>query len=212
MTIQLPLGPEYDSYKIYIFVHVIDDGNGRSIFNITKPVRVYPNKNLTSSIIQDILDLEPSSEFLQELNDKDLQKAAKNIIGLSNSLNIQYGTIKTESNQTLVSQNINITDLANNEEEIEKNKRASVREFLIDTVNNISVNSLSDIKVISSVLSSVTQSTQEISQKSADVTFTKCNELVQNLDSMKSDLTFEDLIQAGSDIISSVSNILTVIE
>lgn len=165
LTVQLPLGPEYDSYRIYIFVHIIDDGNGRTIYNITKPVKVYPNKNLTTSIMQDILDLEPSSQFLQELNDKDLQKAAKNIIGLSNSLNIQYDTSKIESNQSLTYKNI--SDLASDEDEIEKSKRASVREFLIDTVNNITVSSLSDIKIISSVLSSVTQSASEISQKSA---------------------------------------------
>ncbi len=167
LTVQLPLGPEYDSFNIYILVHVIDDTKGRTIYNITKPVRVYPNKNLTNTIMQNILDLEPSSQFLQELNDKDIQKAAKNIIGLSNSLNIQFSTINTEPNQTLSSRNISISDLNSNEDEIEKSKRASVREFLIDTVNNISSNSLSDIKVISSVLSSVTQSTQELSQKSA---------------------------------------------
>ena len=43
------------------------------------------------------------------------------------------------------------------------------------------------------------------------MTFSKCNELVENLDEMKSDLTIEDIMQVGSDILSSVSNILTVI-
>lgn len=89
MSIQLPQGPQSDSYKLYLFVNIIDDSLGVTVYNISTPVQVNQNQNLASSLLNDVLTNNPFSSFLNNLQSGNLYVMAKTIIGIACVFNIE---------------------------------------------------------------------------------------------------------------------------
>jgi len=92
----------------------------------------------------------------QALNSGNLNLVAKNVIALSSVFNIQSDTTnsdnKSASDSLLSAQN---------------NQMASLRDFLVRKVCDLSVSDLSSIKVISSALSATTQIPEQVTTNTA---------------------------------------------
>ena len=159
LYIQLPQGPDYDSYKLYLFVNIIDDTYGVTVYNITQPVTVMPNDNLANNLAASIASNDPNSPFLQDLNSGNLNLVAKNVIALTSVFNIQG--LSTTSTASTTTTSTNATTNAEND------KKAALREFLIGKVAELSVSDMSSIKVIASALSSASANTDQISRNAA---------------------------------------------
>ena len=156
VSIQLPQGPQSDSYNIYLFVNVIDDSHGTTVYTIPTPVSVVPNNHLANSLAASIANNDPASPVFQALNSGNLNLVAKNVIALSSVFNIQSDTTnsdnKSASDSLLSAQN---------------NQMASLRDFLVRKVCDLSVSDLSSIKVISSALSATTQIPEQVTTNTA---------------------------------------------
>jgi hypothetical protein len=156
LFIQLPQGPEYDSYKLYLFVNIIDDTYGTIVYNITQPVTVMPNDNLANDLAASISTNDPNSAFLRDLNSGNLNLVAKNVIALSFVFNIQ--SLSASSPTTLSNSNASNAD---------NDQKAELREYLIKKVADLSLSHMSSIKVISSSLASASANTNQITRNSA---------------------------------------------
>ena len=148
----MPQGPSEDSYKIYLYVNIIDDTDGTTVFHIRDPVTVMPNNELATSLANSIRGNEASNPFLLELNSGNLNLVSKNVIALSTVFNIQ-----SKSSSSLLK----------NESSQFDNQMAYLREFMVNKVAQLSVSTVSSVKVISSALSAATQTPVQVSSKAA---------------------------------------------
>jgi len=154
VNIQLPQGPEFDFYKIYLFVNVIDDSFGTTVFTITTPVNVFPDYQLANSLAASISNNDPNSPILQALNSGNLNIIAKNVIALTTVFNIQSSS---NSSSYMSFDSINALN----------NQMANLRNFMVNRIVELSISDISSIKVISSALSVATQTYQQISTNTA---------------------------------------------
>ena len=145
ITIQLPEGPSSDSYKIYLFVNIIDDTDGTTVYYLPNPVIVTPNNNLATSLADSITSSDPNCQFLVELNSGNLNTVSKNVISLATVFNIQSESQTAASSSSSGTVNLTQIDQVNNQ-------MATLREFLVNKVTELSVSDISSIKVISSAI------------------------------------------------------------
>ena len=137
-------------------MNIIDDTSGLTVYYIANKVQVYPNNVTSLALIESINGQYSSDEILVELNCGNLDIVAKNVISISKTFNVQ----SESSVQIIADQN---------------NQMAQVREFFVNKVNELSISDISSIKVISSALSMVTQTHQQISTNTAVKIFFKEN-------------------------------------
>ena len=149
----MPQGPESDSYKIYLFVNVIDDSSGTTTYPISTPVVVTPNDKLADYLATMLATNDPSSQLNVALNSGNLNLVAKNVIALTTVFNIQ-----SSSNSSG-----NMSDALSGQ----NNKMADLREFMVKKVTDLSVTDISSVKVISSALSASTQTYDQITTNTA---------------------------------------------
>ena len=141
-SLKLPQGPQADSYRVYLRVNIIDDTNGVTLFTIPNPVTVSPNTNLTSSL--------ENGPLLTELNSGNLNLVARNAIALSDGLNMQVDSSQS-AEQT--------------------NQMAVIREFLVSKVSDLTVTDSRSINTISTSLSTLTRTAEQVSSQMAVNTF-----------------------------------------
>lgn len=218
LWIQLPQGPDSDGNKIYLFVNIIDDTYGVTVYNLTQPVIVTPNNNLASQLAASITTNDPNSPFLQDLNSGNVNLVAKNVIALTSVFNIQ---------------SISSTNSSSTSSPTDNDQKASLREFLVGKVTELTVSDMSSIKVISSALSTASANTDQLSRNAAvcvfffrfafflmkdniiyfikEKTLAKNLEMMNNLNSLSNITTFEDLKQGLNGIADSITNSLIVI-
>ena len=153
LWIQLPQGPNNDGNRIYLFVNIIDDTYGTSVFNITQPVIVTSNDNLAKQLAASINTNDPNSDFLQDLNSGNVNLVAKNVIALTTVFNMQSLTSNESTTPSSVGD--------------DNDQKASLREYLIDKVADLTVSDMSSIKLISSALSTGSANTEQISKNMA---------------------------------------------
>lgn len=152
----MPQGPASDSFNIYLFVNVIDDSSGTTVYTIATPVSVWPNNQLETTVVTSISTGDTNNPFLQALNSGNLNLVCKNVIALATVFNIQSSNNPSSYNSSdssaLYSQN---------------NQLADLREFITKKVVDLSVSDMSSIKVISSALSVTTQIPEQINTNTA---------------------------------------------
>jgi len=154
----LPQGPESDSYNIYLFVNIIDDSYGTTVYTILTPVHVTPDNQLANKLATSISNNDPNSPVLQALNSGNLNVVAKSVIALTTVFNIQ-----SISNSSSSSNSIYMTENPN----IQNNQMADLRDFMVKKLNDLSVTDISSIKVLSSALSASTQTYAQITSDTA---------------------------------------------
>jgi hypothetical protein len=96
---------------------------------------------------------DPNSPFLQDLNSGNVNLVAKNVIALTSVFNIQ-SLSPTSANSSTTASNDN-------------DQKASLREFLVGKVTELTVSDMSSIKVISSALSTASANTEQLSRNAA---------------------------------------------
>lgn len=156
--VQLPQGPDYDANKIYLYVNIIDNTFGTTVYNLSSPVVVDPDFGLANKLAASLspnATFDPDSQFLQLMNSGNLNSVAKSVISLSSVFNIQ--NLKSSSSAINSSLNSSLIDEENNQ-------KSYLREYLIEKVCNLSVSDTSSIKVISSALSSASANPQQLSR------------------------------------------------
>ena len=95
LEIELPQGAKSDSYKLYLFVNIIDDLGGTLVYYLKTPVIVGSNTGLKDSLSSEILgsdqntDISTSSEFVQQLNSGDIKTVSKNVINMATAFNLE---------------------------------------------------------------------------------------------------------------------------
>jgi len=158
--VQLPQGPDSDLNRIYIFVNVIDDQSGTTVYDIPTPATVLPDNQLATNLANSISTNDPTCPALVALNSGNLNLVTKNVIGLTSVFNIQSNGPTASSGSNT---NTNVTSQIN----AMNNQFAELREFMVNIVSNLSVTDLSSIKVISSALSAATQTPSQITSNTA---------------------------------------------
>jgi hypothetical protein len=157
ISVQLPQGPDYDFYKIYLLVNIIDDSGGITVYKFAEPVYVYPNKEATDRIINEILENNPRSLIVTNLNSGNLKTVTNFVSILSTQINMQNIVAPTNS-----ANNSNSSTLSE-----ERKNNAILRETCISKVSELSISDLSSIKLFASALSTSTSVSKEISRTSA---------------------------------------------
>ena len=82
LTTILPLGPSYNSYELMIFVQIIDDSNGITVYKLPYSVRVKPSVTAANKELQNLLNGKSNLFFSNNLKD-----LSKNIISLAYMFN-----------------------------------------------------------------------------------------------------------------------------
>ena len=83
----LPAGPQDDSYKVYVFVRVIDDLGGVAEYKISSPIIVEPNFYAANAYLSDMLNNKNTKTFIKQLFTGNLQQTAQNVISFATNLN-----------------------------------------------------------------------------------------------------------------------------
>ena len=141
VSLQLPQGPQSDSFNIYLSVNIIDDSSGKFFFNLSTPVQVQPNNN-TNDILQAIFSNNSSSNQMLELNSGNLNLISRYVISLSLFMNTQNPSFDND-------------------------QMASIRENLMSKLSQLSISNMSSIKVLSSAFSILTQKPDQVTSSLA---------------------------------------------
>ena len=151
---QLPQGPDFDSYKIYLSVYVIDDTGGVTIYSLPNTVIVMPNLNVASDLTASISSNDPNSPTLLELNSGNVNLVSKNVIGLTTVFNLQANPASSNQIDSSIVQSQN-------------NQLADLREFLVNKIDSLTISDASSIKTIASSLAALTGKPTQVTSNTA---------------------------------------------
>jgi polycystin 1L2 len=98
-------------------------------------------------------------------------------------------------------------ELSEEEYEIERNARATVRDCMINYVNNISISDLESVQSQAGLLSSLTSSTDEMTRDSTDTVTNQCLRLIEVMGSY-TDASAESLDLAAQNIAKALANMV----
>jgi len=141
LSTQLPQGPASDSYKLYLFVNIIDDTQGTTVYNLATAITCMPNTTQTMAISQAILNQDMSNSYMDDINSGELSRVSQN----AQILALQLNSLSS----------------------VDINQMASIREYLLAKVTALSISDVNSIIVTSSALSAATTTYDQISTTSA---------------------------------------------
>ena len=141
---QLPQGPPPE-YKVRLFVQIIDDGDGITVYDINEDIFVYPNSAESNKLVDDVLN-NPNSSYLNTLQTGNLQSIGQQMSSFTSTLNMVASADQPDQ---------------------QADKRGMVRDILMNSVGSMNASDMSGVKVIASMLSSISGSVDEISLTSA---------------------------------------------
>lgn len=156
LNIQLPQGSKLNEFKLSLFVQVIDDADAITVFEIPGYLTVEPKEGITEGFAVELLNDQADSGFVKDLLSGDLQLAAKNIICYTSILNGQDDS----SNSSLNGIDLSPSDV-----------KLSIKEKFVNVAVELKVTDISSIKVLGSVLSVLTESTNEVNTDSVVMNF-----------------------------------------
>lgn len=87
LSIQLPQGAIYDSFKLSLFVQIIDDSDGIIVYNIPGKIICELRDGFIAGVTEEILNNGGGSAFVKDLNSGNLQTVSKNIIAFTSIIN-----------------------------------------------------------------------------------------------------------------------------
>lgn len=142
VSIQLPQGPMYDSFRLQISVSIIDDMNAETFYNISSPVYSYPDLQNNINLMNQIANKDPTSSMYKSLQSGSTKTATTGITNMASILN------------------------SNTPSPGDLSQITSARDSLMGFIDNLSVSDLSSVKLIGSALSSVMEKADQLSDKS----------------------------------------------
>ena len=93
---QLPQGSEIDDYKMSIYVQIIDNDNGVTVFKFENQTKAEPNMTQISGIFDGLSS--GSSEVIGKMFGGPPQQVTQNLLSLSATLNTQAKAANASSN------------------------------------------------------------------------------------------------------------------
>jgi hypothetical protein len=85
--VQLPAGPQDDSFKVHLFTRIIDDLDGVTEYKLNNSIIVNPNFDVANTCLNEMLNNKNTKTFVKQLFTGNLQQTTQNIISLSSTLN-----------------------------------------------------------------------------------------------------------------------------
>lgn len=186
-----------------IYIQIRDNLDGITLFNLPT-IFVLDSSNEIDQLLNDI-----NSFSHDQINEnpfiKILSSGNQNVISqIINSISKQLESTSISLNSQHISQNLSSFN------ETYLNLRANVRDFLIEYLTNLSITTSSSILLQSSSLSQITKSTNQLTRKTLALSAHKTYELAIYLNSIASQMTFEDLQIAVQSLLETSANLLTV--
>jgi hypothetical protein len=120
---------------------------------VAKPIQVFPNTGLTNTLFETALTKDPRNPAVVSLNTGNLKTVASFVTSLTAEINMKGSP--------------NVINSTYNETISQLNRKAELREVLINQLKDMPVSDMSSIKLFSTALSSSTQDTKEISRSAA---------------------------------------------
>lgn len=87
LTTTIPNGPAYDSYRVTVLVKVIDDFGGITQYPIEPSIQVLLNMSLTSSLIDQMKNINSNSGLMQQMFSGNPQVIMQTVNGMCSMLN-----------------------------------------------------------------------------------------------------------------------------
>ncbi len=87
ITAKLPAGPVYDNYNVYVYVKIVDNDNGITIYNLANPVQVRQNDTIIQTLLEDLIMEDPMSSLNQVLSIGEVEKVVQNVATLTSFIN-----------------------------------------------------------------------------------------------------------------------------
>ncbi|CAF1452778.1 unnamed protein product [Adineta ricciae] len=157
------------------------------------------NQNIVGQVLNSF------SQQLNQFNQQNLDHALSNNIPLATISISQLGEQRLQ--QTISSANSSATiDFKNN-----LNRQANVREYLMNFTDNLPITTSNSILFQSSILSQLTQSTNQLTRSSALIASNKCYQLAVRLNAISIQISYEDAQLAADQLTQCVSNVQTAI-
>ena len=82
IKVKLPVGPAEDSNKVYIFIRIIDDFGGVTLYTINDPIIVNPNVSLARGLLNEMGINSNLNYFIKQILTGNLQVCSENILTL----------------------------------------------------------------------------------------------------------------------------------
>ncbi|RNA19749.1 polycystic kidney disease 1-like 2 [Brachionus plicatilis] len=185
LVTQLPQGLYSDGYKMHLFVQIIDDSDAITIYEIENPVVVEVRQDILLGLTNQLVNDPENSEFFKQIKSGDLHQASANIISMS--LLLREQTENAENNQ-------------------------KIKDLFIQVADDFKVGDLSSLKLVSSVMSTLSENSDEMTEFSARKASAKTLQLSQKLNELASSHGFEFLKQAADKIVDSAANVLLSVD
>lgn len=87
ITGKLPAGPIYDNYNIYVYVKIVDNDNGVTLYNFANPVQVRQNETVIQALLDQLITADPMSPFNQLLSIGESEEIVQNVAMLTSFIN-----------------------------------------------------------------------------------------------------------------------------
>ena len=143
----MPQGAPDDNYNIYIYVKIIDNENGVTVYHIPSPIQVLPNTQAANLALNLVNSVDPNNQISQEINSKNLNLVSKNVLVLASVLNRASAALTND-------------------------QKSVIRDYLINKISSLTLSDMSSVNLIASSLSLLTSSPDQMS-KLASVNFLK---------------------------------------
>ena len=100
-TQNLPIGPSTDSYRLYLYVNIIDNDNGVTTYNISTPIQVQPDTSTITNLIQELSNPSSTGTISNILASGNSQVATTVLLSVSSLLNSASSSSNTSSNDVI---------------------------------------------------------------------------------------------------------------
>ncbi|CAF0876239.1 unnamed protein product, partial [Brachionus calyciflorus] len=231
---ELPLGPAFDNYKMYLYVEIIDNDDGSTIYYLNDSIVVKENTELLAGLMDSVTNFDPSSETNTKLFSGKPQVVLQVVNSITSMLNNQgFGDKNGQSGKAIVGfgpyqgipSNANFDNLdsvnissnyagapetnPNDTSSFEENreKRSQVRDALFAQINSVSISDMSSLKLWSAVLTTATQASDELSRSTSETAANQCLNLAKALDSVSNSASLDNIKQVATGIIGTINNI-----
>ncbi|CAF1567400.1 unnamed protein product, partial [Adineta steineri] len=157
------------------------------------------NQNIVGQIITAI------SQQFNQMNTENIDQAISSGIPAATILVSSLGSSSLQGNST------SFNDSALTEYNKILNAQANLRDYLMTFTTNLLITTSNSIKLQSSTLAQITQSTNQLTRAALSIASNRCYQLSLALSSMATQIPYEDAQVAANQLIQCASNVLTAV-
>ncbi|CAF1019455.1 unnamed protein product [Adineta ricciae] len=227
-NVQLPIGDNQTSL-LHLFIDIRDEMNCINEINISSVYILFDNEgidnllndisqskgeNTTNSIIHLLASQNQNivGQILTSVSQQFNQKGIKDIEKvISNGVPIGSISITSLNSLNKISTTNSFNESALKDYEKNLNSRANARDYLITFLQSILITTINSIKLQSSTLSQITQSTNELTRSTLTFASNRCFQLSQKLYLMREKVAYEDVEIASNSLIQCATNLLSAV-